>query len=251
MRKSGRVWARGGLGAAGEKKGVLRLTLVVLPSVPLAVSGLSPVPPPPPPTSFVAEQVSHHPPISVAMAESPHWNLVQEATAKTSMRPSSLKITPLGFVRVLFPALNARYEWHKVTTQVEDIVSGNKWCDHHGKMVVVNVNTGDICKVRQAWRRSVEVGGGQLEAWRGTGGVTGRVAGADGCRQRKGLREAGRAPRPVGAPSPNDLHRHRRLTFCSTASLVRKRSLTSMAASFLRHSQRSPCCRLGASGTTR
>ena len=52
MRKSGRVWARGGLGAAGEKKGVLRLTLVVLPSVPLAVSGLSPVPPPPPPNQF-------------------------------------------------------------------------------------------------------------------------------------------------------------------------------------------------------
>lgn len=99
-------------------------------------------------SSFVAEQVSHHPPVSVAVAESQHWNLVQEATAKTAMRPSSLKITPLGFVRLLFPALGERYEWHKVTTQVEDIVSGNKWCDHHGKMVVVNVDTGDVCKVR-------------------------------------------------------------------------------------------------------
>lgn len=35
---------------------------------------------------FMAEQVSHHPPISVGIAESKHWTLYQEAGAKTSLR---------------------------------------------------------------------------------------------------------------------------------------------------------------------
>lgn len=35
---------------------------------------------------FMSEQVSHHPPISVGLAESKHWTLFQEATARTSMR---------------------------------------------------------------------------------------------------------------------------------------------------------------------
>eukprot|EP00730_Choanoeca_flexa_P001493 TRINITY_DN10660_c0_g1_i3.p1 TRINITY_DN10660_c0_g1~~TRINITY_DN10660_c0_g1_i3.p1 ORF type:complete len:480 (+),score=125.64 TRINITY_DN10660_c0_g1_i3:68-1441(+) len=96
---------------------------------------------------FVAEQVSHHPPISVCVAESNHWTLYQEAGVKSSMRPSSLKITPLGFLRVNFPKLGEEYEWRKVVTQVEDIVSGNKWVDNHGKMFVTNVTTGMTCKV--------------------------------------------------------------------------------------------------------
>ncbi|EGD76570.1 oxysterol-binding protein 1 [Salpingoeca rosetta] len=96
---------------------------------------------------FIAEQVSHHPPISVGVAESKHWTLYQEAGAKTSMRPSSLKIVPHGFVRVKLHAHDETYEWSKVTTTVEDVLSGKKWVDHHGKLVVTCLNSGDVCLV--------------------------------------------------------------------------------------------------------
>ncbi|EDQ87298.1 uncharacterized protein MONBRDRAFT_33369 [Monosiga brevicollis MX1] len=96
---------------------------------------------------FFAEQVSHHPPISVCVAESSLWTFYQEAGVKSSLRPSSLKVTPQGFIRVSFPAYDETYEWQKVVTHVEDIVSGNKWVDHHGRMCVVNCRTGDTCKV--------------------------------------------------------------------------------------------------------
>lgn len=86
--------------------------------------------------------------MSLAVAEHNHWVLTQEASAKTSMRMSSLKIQPQGFLRLVFPRLgNETYEWQKVTTSVEDIVSGNKWCDHYGRMTIMNLTTGDLCKV--------------------------------------------------------------------------------------------------------
>jgi hypothetical protein len=174
----------------------------------------------------VAEQVSHHPPISVAVAESQHWNLVQEATAKTAMRPSSLKITPLGFVRLLFPALGERYEWHKVTTQVEDIVSGNKWCDHHGKMLVANVNTGDVCKVG-------EVGAFAPVTLTDTCSPLFFPSSSDLCLEHVAIFD----PHPISPLLPP----FRRSTSCNIAYLAKRRSLTSKAVSSWRLRRRSPC----------
>eukprot|EP00043_Microstomoeca_roanoka_P015946 m.160568 g.160568 ORF g.160568 m.160568 type:complete len:457 (+) comp16363_c4_seq4:1438-2808(+) len=96
---------------------------------------------------FMAEQVSHHPPISVGLAESKHWTLYQEAGAKTSLRPSSLKILPQGFLRLQLTQHGETYEWKKTGSSVEDIISGNKWVDHIGKMIITNLNTGDVCIV--------------------------------------------------------------------------------------------------------
>lgn len=92
---------------------------------------------------FVAEQVSHHPPLTVAIAESPNWELLQEAGADTKFRAISLKILPTGRVRLSLHRTGTVFEWNKVTTSVEDIMSGNKWVDHYGNLVITNSATKD------------------------------------------------------------------------------------------------------------
>mmetsp|Transcript_26189 Transcript_26189/g.68782 ORF Transcript_26189/g.68782 Transcript_26189/m.68782 type:complete len:516 (+) Transcript_26189:180-1727(+) len=87
---------------------------------------------------FVAEQVSHHPPMSASFTESPKWELAQESGGETKFRGTCLRIKPTGRIRVKLLPSGSIFEWCKVTTSVEDIMSGNKWCDHYGTMVITN-----------------------------------------------------------------------------------------------------------------
>ena len=96
---------------------------------------------------FVSEQVSHHPPISACQGESAHWVFSQEATAETKFKATSLKIVPDGHVRVQLRSTGDFFEWKKVATSVEDIVSGNRWVDHFGQMIVVNQTTRDFARI--------------------------------------------------------------------------------------------------------
>lgn len=92
---------------------------------------------------YVAEQVSHHPPMTAAFASSQEWELLQEAGGETKFRPTCLKIIPKGRVRLKLHRTGSVYEWNKVTTSVEDIMSGNRWVDHYGNLVITNSTTKD------------------------------------------------------------------------------------------------------------
>lgn len=92
---------------------------------------------------YVAEQVSHHPPMTAAFASSQEWELLQEAGGDTKFRPTCLKIIPKGRVRLKLHRTGSVFEWNKVTTSVEDIMSGNRWVDHYGNLVITNSTTKD------------------------------------------------------------------------------------------------------------
>lgn len=89
---------------------------------------------------FVAEQVSHHPPMAASHAESEHWTLAQEFAVDTRFR-GKMKLTPHGQVRLRLHAHGEDYVWGKVATTIEDIMSGKKWADHHGTMCITNLAT--------------------------------------------------------------------------------------------------------------
>ncbi|KAE9973276.1 hypothetical protein BLS_003660 [Venturia inaequalis] len=97
---------------------------------------------------FFIEQVSHHPPIGAAWAESARWDYYGESAVKSKFYGKSFDINPLGtwFLR-LRPTSGGEelYTWKKVTSSVIGIVTGNPTIDNYGLMEVKNWTTGEVC----------------------------------------------------------------------------------------------------------
>ncbi|KAG0651367.1 Oxysterol-binding, partial [Hyphodiscus hymeniophilus] len=110
---------------------------------------------------FFIEQVSHHPPIGAAWAESPRWTYFGESAVKSKFYGKSFDINPLGtwFLR-LRPSGGGKeelYTWKKVTSSVIGIITGSPTVDNYGPMEVKNWNTGEICLIDfkpRGWKAS-------------------------------------------------------------------------------------------------
>ncbi|KAM3485127.1 hypothetical protein MY8738_001595 [Beauveria namnaoensis] len=97
---------------------------------------------------FFTEQVSHHPPIGAAWAESPNWTYWGESNVKSKFYGKSFDVAHLGtwFLKVR-PTNGGKedfYSWKKVTSSVIGIITGNPTIDHYGTMEVKNWTTGEV-----------------------------------------------------------------------------------------------------------
>ncbi|XP_078700703.1 oxysterol-binding protein-related protein 6-like isoform X3 [Branchiostoma floridae x Branchiostoma belcheri] len=88
--------------------------------------------------SFIAEQVSHHPPISACHCKGEKWVFWQDARLKTKFWGKSMEIIPIGTVNVSIPKYNDHYSWSKVTSCIHNIMTGQRWMDHYGEKVIKN-----------------------------------------------------------------------------------------------------------------
>lgn len=97
---------------------------------------------------FFIEQVSHHPPIGAAWAESPKWYYYGESAVKSKFYGKSFDINPLGtwFLK-LRPVSGGEelYTWKKVTSSVVGIITGSPTVDNYGPMEIKNWTTGEVC----------------------------------------------------------------------------------------------------------
>ncbi|TVY50842.1 Oxysterol-binding protein-like [Lachnellula cervina] len=98
---------------------------------------------------FFIEQVSHHPPVGAAWAESPRWTYYGESAVKSKFYGKSFDINPLGtwFLK-LRPSNGGQeelYTWKKVTSSVIGIITGSPTVDNYGPMEVKNWTTGEVC----------------------------------------------------------------------------------------------------------
>ncbi|CAG9764968.1 unnamed protein product [Ceutorhynchus assimilis] len=87
---------------------------------------------------FIAEQVSHHPPISACYAESSNFTFWQDARIKTKFWGKSMEFQPVGYVQVLLPKTGDLYKWNKVTTCVHNLFSNQRWVDQYGELKIDN-----------------------------------------------------------------------------------------------------------------
>ncbi|EMD94715.1 hypothetical protein COCC4DRAFT_26581 [Bipolaris maydis ATCC 48331] len=99
---------------------------------------------------FFIEQVSHHPPIGAAFAESKKWDYYGESAVKSKFYGKSFDINPLGtwFLRLRPTATGGKeemYTWKKVTSTVIGIITGNPVIDNYGLMEITNWTTGEKC----------------------------------------------------------------------------------------------------------
>ncbi|KAG9755238.1 hypothetical protein KCU59_g126, partial [Aureobasidium melanogenum] len=109
---------------------------------------------------FFIEQVSHHPPIGAAYAESAKWEYYGESSVKSKFYGKSFEINPLGtwFLR-LKPTHGPEelYTWKKVTSSVVGIITGNPTIDNYGLMEVKNHTTGETAILdfkQRGWKAS-------------------------------------------------------------------------------------------------
>ncbi|KAK5449405.1 hypothetical protein LTS15_008949 [Exophiala xenobiotica] len=124
---------------------------------------------------FFIEQVSHHPPIGAAHAESARWDYWGESAVRSKFYGKSFDINPLGtwFLR-LRPSTGGPPElftWKKVTSSVIGIITGNPTVDNYGAMEIKNWTTGEVCVLdfkARGWKAS--------SAYQ----VFGKVVGVDG-----------------------------------------------------------------------
>ncbi|XP_024418734.2 oxysterol-binding protein-related protein 3 isoform X4 [Desmodus rotundus] len=97
---------------------------------------------------FFSEQVSHHPPISACHAESGNFVFWQDVRWKNKFWGKSLEIVPIGTTHVTLPAFGDHFEWNKVTSCIHNILSGQRWIEHYGEIVIKNRNDDSChCKV--------------------------------------------------------------------------------------------------------
>ncbi|GLG95172.1 Oxysterol-binding protein-related protein 6, partial [Gryllus bimaculatus] len=87
---------------------------------------------------FIAEQVSHHPPVSVCYAESRNFIFWQDARIKTKFWGKSMEFQPTGMVNVKLPKTGDHYRWNKVTTCVHNLFGGQRWVDQYGELRITN-----------------------------------------------------------------------------------------------------------------
>ncbi|XP_068274736.1 oxysterol-binding protein-related protein 7 [Nyctibius grandis] len=129
---------------------------------------------------FISEQVCHHPPISACHAESDNFIFWQDMRWKNKFWGKSLEIVPMGTVNVQLPRTGDHFEWNKVTTCIHNVLSGPRWIEHYGEVLIRNTRDASyhckvtFCKARYWGAGANEVQGAVLSR---SGAVVERLGG--------------------------------------------------------------------------
>jgi Oxysterol-binding protein len=93
------------------------------------------------PFKFVAEQVSHHPPIGASFCFTEHFEFTQTQGLKTKFGGNSLAAESLGSCEVHLKRTGKRYKWGGVKTVIHNVIIGTTWVDHYGEMEIIDCDT--------------------------------------------------------------------------------------------------------------
>ncbi|KAJ1812640.1 Oxysterol-binding protein 3 [Coemansia sp. RSA 2598] len=96
---------------------------------------------------FVAEKVSHHPPIMACYADAPAYRFWQDSSGKSRFWGKSMEIIQTSNVHVELPAHGDHFTWAKPSALVRGLIAGARSVDFTGEMTIVNHSTGDRCAV--------------------------------------------------------------------------------------------------------
>jgi len=97
---------------------------------------------------YLAEQVSHHPPISATHADSNNWVFYQNSNPETSLLGNQLEIDTRGKSHVYFNRLKDHYFYTNPKTRVHNLLIGKMWMEHHGDLNISNLKNGDSCHIK-------------------------------------------------------------------------------------------------------
>ncbi|XP_027013318.2 oxysterol-binding protein-related protein 6-like [Tachysurus fulvidraco] len=102
---------------------------------------------------YVAEQVSHHPPVSACHAESENFTFWQDQRWKYKFWGKSVEIISSGLVNVSLPRYGDHYQWNKAVTCIHNVFSQQRWLEHYGDVVIQNLKS-DVCSCKLTFVKS-------------------------------------------------------------------------------------------------
>jgi hypothetical protein len=92
---------------------------------------------------LIAEQVSHHPPITALHCESDKWVFWAEHKLDIKFRGQWARIQPTGLLHFKTKSDGFHYTFNKPHTTIHNIILGQLWADHEGDVIVTSHQTGD------------------------------------------------------------------------------------------------------------
>jgi len=99
-------------------------------------------------TRFLAEQVSHHPPISAVHAINDNWIFWQNSSPLTKFLGNSIDLDTQGRTHVIFPKRNEHYFYTNPScTRIHNIIIGTMWIEHFGLLNISNADGSLQCTV--------------------------------------------------------------------------------------------------------
>ncbi|RWS09473.1 oxysterol-binding protein-related protein 1-like protein [Dinothrombium tinctorium] len=87
---------------------------------------------------LIAEQVSHHPPISATHTETPNWVFSTSVQPKLRFWGKFVEIKPEGLLTLKMLNYNESYTWRSVNSCVHNIIIGQLWFEQYGNMEIIN-----------------------------------------------------------------------------------------------------------------
>ena len=97
---------------------------------------------------FIAEQVSHHPPISAGYLEHEKYECWMNTHMKSKFWGKSMEFKPLGNMHFKFKDNGDHFVCQRPVSSVNNIILGTMYITHSGESSVVNVSTGDKATIR-------------------------------------------------------------------------------------------------------
>jgi hypothetical protein len=91
---------------------------------------------------YIAEQVSHHPPVGASHAESPLWTYDLVSAPKTKFLGNSLEVYPVGRTRIKLKGTGEVYSLVPPPTKAHNVIIGSTWIDTFGDYTLLNATTG-------------------------------------------------------------------------------------------------------------
>lgn len=98
------------------------------------------------PFQFLAEQVSHHPPLSVSAVSGEGFTGGEVVDVHATYWGNSLEIRNVGS-RYVQLANGDRYEWNLPAAGVANLFIGGAFVDHYGDVTITNMGTGAVTKL--------------------------------------------------------------------------------------------------------
>ncbi|CAK0751111.1 hypothetical protein CVIRNUC_002043 [Coccomyxa viridis] len=96
---------------------------------------------------FLAEQVSHHPPISAGHAENDKWVYDIVSAPSTKFMGNSVEIYPVGRSRIKLRKTGEVFSLVPPNSTAHNVIVGSTWVDCHGNFSLTNVSTGAKCSL--------------------------------------------------------------------------------------------------------
>lgn len=97
---------------------------------------------------FIAEQVSHHPPISACHVDAKKYEFWANSHLKTKFWGKSLEFRPLGNINIRFKDNEDLFIINRPNSIVQNIIIGNMYIDHNGDAIVVNKRTNERAVIK-------------------------------------------------------------------------------------------------------